>query len=443
MTLAEDHSASDGELQFDSATESLDIANGSEKRRRMVMAAMEGDDSTDDSDMETNARPSKPQAREYNPNKKISTGSFTSMNLIPSLFKAIQRKGYHQPTPIQRKSIGPLLEGRDVVGMARTGSGKTAAFIIPMVQKLKTHSVKVGVRGLVMVPTRELALQIMQFTKLMAKFTDLRTCMIVGGDSFEEQFMQLATNPDIIIATPGRLLHLCIEAQLSLQMVEMAVFDEADRLFELGFAEQLNELLARMPSTRQTALFSATLPQGLVEFAAAGLVSPVFVRLDSESKLSADLKCSFLTVQTSRKDAALLFLLRTLIKPGELTLIFAATRHHVEYLQTLLRACDYHVGYVYGSMDQEAREQAVANFRTGRWSILIVTDVAARGIDIPLLANVINYDFPGKAKLFVHRVGRVARAGRTGTAYSLIAPDEIPFLVDLQMFLGGDRKSVV
>jgi ATP-dependent RNA helicase DDX54/DBP10 len=369
--------------------------------------------------------------------RKFSPGSFKTMNFMPSLMKAIVRKGFRQPTPIQRKCIGPLLEDRDVVGMARTGSGKTAAFVLPMVQKLKAHSVKVGARGLVLAPTRELALQTFLFIKAMTKFTDLRSIVLMGGDSFDEQFTSLASNPDIIVASPGRLLHLCIEAKYSLSTVEYVVFDEADRLFEMGFAEQLHELLALMPSTRQTALFSATLPRSLVDFAAAGLSNPLLIRLDADTKLSEDLRNVFLAVQTESKDSMLLYLLKNVVNTTEqLTIVFAATKHHVEYLQELLKSYGFKVGYIYGSLDQEAREQAIINFRNGVWSILIVTDVAARGIDIPLLDNVINYDFPCKPKLFVHRVGRAARAGRSGVAYSLVAPDELPYLIDLQLFLG-------
>lgn len=417
------------------------------KRKQMIEAAAletSSDESENESEQEgytasdDNDDNNESEAEvEGHANKKFSAGSFKTMNLMPNLMKAIVRKGFRQPTPIQRKSIGPLLEGRDVVGMARTGSGKTAAFVLPMIQKLKAHSVKVGVRGLVLAPTRELALQTFLFIKAMTKFTDLRSIVLMGGDSFDEQFTSLASNPDIIVASPGRLLHLCIEAKYSLSTVEYVVFDEADRLFEMGFAEQLHELLALMPSTRQTALFSATLPRSLVDFATAGLCNPLLIRLDADTKLSEDLRNVFLSVQTDSKDSMLLYLLKNVIKTvDQLTIIFAATKHHVEYLQELLKSYGFKVGYIYGSLDQEAREQAISNFRNGIWSILIVTDVAARGIDIPLLDNVINYDFPCKPKLFVHRVGRAARAGRSGTAYSLAAPDEIPYLIDLQLFLG-------
>lgn len=418
------------------------------KRKKMIEAAAldTSSDDENDSEMDSDNDESDPEGEECAEDaeeensfvtKKFSSGSFKTMNFMPSLMKAITRKGFRQPTPIQRKTIGPLLEGRDVVGMARTGSGKTAAFILPMVQQLKAHTVKVGVRGLILAPTRELALQTFIFIKAMTKFTDLRSIVLMGGDSFDEQFTSLASNPDIIVASPGRLLHLCIEAKYSLSSVEYVVFDEADRLFEMGFAEQLHEILALMPSSRQTALFSATLPRDLVDFATAGLTNPLLIRLDADTKLSEDLKNVFLAVQTESKDSMLLYLLKNVIKTTEqLTIVFAATKHHVEYLQELLKSYGFNVGYIYGSLDQEAREQAIVNFRSGVWSILIVTDVAARGIDIPLLDNVINYDFPCKPKLFIHRVGRAARAGRSGIAYSLAAPDELPYLLDLQLFLG-------
>ena len=414
------------------------------KRKEMIeSAALEGSDESDgenfsnsENDMEDSENENENGSEDIEV-RKFSPGSFKTMNFMPTLMKAIVRKGFRQPTPIQRKCVGPLLEGRDVVGMARTGSGKTAAFVLPMVQKLKAHSVKVGVRGLILAPTRELALQTFLFIKFMTKYTDLRSSVLMGGDSFDEQFTALASNPDIIVASPGRLLHLCMETKFSLSTVEYVVFDEADRLFEMGFAEQLRELLVLMPSTRQTALFSATLPRSLVEFATAGLSNPILIRLDADTKLSEDLKNVFLSVQTESKDSMLLYLLKNVVKTtDQLTIIFAATKHHVEYLQELLKSYGFKVGYIYGSLDQEAREQAVVNFRNGLWSILIVTDVAARGIDIPLLDNVINYDFPSKPKLFVHRVGRAARAGRSGIAYSLAAPDELPYLLDLQVFLG-------
>jgi ATP-dependent RNA helicase DDX54/DBP10 len=362
--------------------------------------------------------------------------------------------------------------------MARTGSGKTAAFVIPMIEKLKAHSARVGARALILSPSRELALQTLKVVKEFGRGTDLKCVLLVGGDSLEEQFGFMAANPDIVIATPGRFLHLKVEMSLDLASIKYVVFDEADRLFEMGFAAQLTEILHALPTSRQTLLFSATLPKSLVEFARAGLQEPSLVRLDAESKVSPDLESAFFTVKSAEKEGALLHILNDLIKmptgppenalkaaetnnkkrkrgadgPGpnqkpteHSTIIFAATKHHVDYLASLLRLSGFDVSHAYGSLDQTARNIQVEEFRTGMTNILVVTDmtnilvvtdVAARGIDIPVLANVINYDFPPQPKIFVHRVGRTARAGQRGWSYSLVRDADAPYLLDLQLFLG-------
>ena len=400
-------------------------------------------------------------------------GGFQAMGLNANLLKAITRKGFSVPTPIQRKMIPIIMDGQDVVGMARTGSGKTAAFVIPMIEKLKGHSAKVGARALIMSPSRELALQTLKVVKELGRGTDLKSVLLVGGDSLEEQFGFMAGNPDIIIATPGRFLHLKVEMGLDLFSIRYVVFDEADRLFEMGFAAQLTEILHALPQSRQTLLFSATLPKSLVEFARAGLQEPNLVRLDTESKISPDLQSAFFSVKTAEKEGALLHILHDIIKiptgqtkaasrakdeaarkdkkrkhseidgvkPNETptehsTIIFTATKHHVDYLAGLLRLSGFAVSHVYGSLDQTARKMQVQDFRAGMTNILVVTDVAARGIDIPVLANVINYDFPAQPKIFVHRVGRTARAGQRGWSYSLVREADAPYLLDLQLFLG-------
>ncbi len=396
--------------------------------------------------------------------------------------------------------------------MARTGSGKSLAFLIPLIQRLGgRHSSTFGARALILLPTRELALQILKVGKELARgWRDgegehagdkggddhsesqnrgqgLRWGLVVGGEGMDEQFEMISCNPDMyaaffpnhatdptdltglaclilcsIIATPGRLLHLVVEMNLDLRSVQYVVFDEADRLFEMGFETALTEIIHRLPASRQTLLFSATLPKSLVDFAKAGLQNPKLVRLDAESKISADLRMAFFSVKQDEKDACLLLLLRDIIQvPWDATshgqeecgaeeelvaqdqftsphqtLVFAATKHHVEYLTTLLTAAGYAVSYIYGSLDQSARTRQMDQFRRGRTNILVVTDVAARGIDIPVLANVVNYDFPPGARVFVHRVGRTARAGRSGWAWSFVGPTELPYLIELQLFLG-------
>ncbi|CAG8575706.1 1365_t:CDS:10 [Acaulospora colombiana] len=395
--------------------------------------------------------------------KKKKSGGFQSMGTKPQ--QAILHKGYKVPTPIQRKTIPLIMDGRDVVGMARTGSGKTAAFLIPMLEKLKVHSAKVGARAIILSPSRELAFQTRKVCAELSKYTDLRSCIVVGGDSLEEQFEIIAGNPDMyFLATPGRLLHLIVEMEMELRTVEYIVFDEADRLFELGFSVQLHEILYKLPHSRQTLLFSATLPKSLVDFAKAGLQEPTLVRLDVDTKISSDLEMAFFSVKQDEKEAALLYILHEVIKvpiitksaseiagnasnndssrTGEQssalhqTIIFVSTKHHVEYIAQLLSLYGYQTSYIYGSLDQTARKIKINNFRCGRTNILVVTDIAARGIDIPVLENVVNYDFVDSSKIFVHRVGRTARAGRRGFAYSLVTSEELPYLLDLQLFLG-------
>lgn len=376
--------------------------------------------------------------------KKIckKSGGFQSMALSFPILKGILKRGYKIPTPIQRKTIPLALEGRDIVAMARTGSGKTACFLIPLFEKLKTRQAKAGARALILSPTRELALQTLKFIKELGRFTGLKATIILGGDNMENQFSAIHGNPDILIATPGRFLHICIEMDLQLNNIEYIVFDEADRLFEMGFGEQINEIINRLPESRQTLLFSATLPKLLVDFAKIGLNDPVLLRLDVENKIPEQLTLSFIICRPEQKLAILLCLLKNVIKNNTQTVIFAATMHHVEYIHQILEKAGISNTYIYSNLDASARKINAAKFQTNKVYVLIVTDVAARGLDIPHLDNVINFNFPAKSKLFVHRVGRCARAGRTGTAYSIVSPDEYAYLLDLHLFLGRSLHIV-
>ena len=375
-------------------------------------------------------------------NVSKKSGGFQSMALSFDVLKGILKRGYKIPTPIQRKTIPLALEGRDVVAMARTGSGKTACFLIPLFEKLKVRQAKAGARALVLSPTRELALQTLKFIKELGKFMGLKAAVILGGDSMENQFNLIHGNPDILVATPGRLLHICIEMDLQLNSIEYVVFDEADRLFEMGFGEQIHEITNRLPETRQTLLFSATLPKVLVEFAKAGLSDPVLLRLDVDSKIPEELTLSFIVCRPEEKLAVLLCLLKQVIKNDSQTVVFAATQHHVEYIHQVLDKARISNTYIYSNLDPSARKINAAKFQASKVRVLIVTDVAARGLDIPHLGNVVNFNFPAKSKLFVHRVGRCARAGRTGTAYSIVCPDEYAYLLDLHLFLGRSLRII-
>ncbi|MCP9260396.1 ATP-dependent RNA helicase DDX54 [Dirofilaria immitis] len=348
--------------------------------------------------------------------KQRQAGGWQTIGTFGSYtFQRNSEKGFRQPTPIQRKAIPLIIDGKDIVAMSRTGSGKTAAFVVPILQKLRHRDMK-GIRGLIIEPTRELAMQTFTVVKELGRFTGLHCAVLVGGDRIEEQFQAVHEKPDIVIATPGRLLHVIMEMDFRLSAVQIVVFDEADRLFEMGFAEQLHEILKRLPENRQTLLFSATLPKSIIAFSKAGLSDPVLGIYIS----------SFLRICLG-----ILHLAREVVAGNEQTVVFCATMKHVEYLAAIAEKAGIDCVVLYSQLDSVARNINIQKFRRKECSLLIVTDIAARGVDIPLLDVAINYHFPPKPKLFVHRVGRVARAGRFGKAISLFGADEVPYVDEL------------
>lgn len=365
-------------------------------------------------------------------------GTFQSFGLSRPILKAVERKGYKLATPIQRKCIPPIMSGRDIVAMARTGSGKSAAFLLPLIDKLKIRQPKADIRALILSPTRELASQTYKFVREFTKYTNLISKLIIGGESISRDFETITSCPDILVATPGRLAHVLVEMKQKLNNVEIVVFDEADRLFEPGFKEieQVNEICLRLPESKQTLLFSATMPQRLADFAKVGLKNPVFIRLDVESNLSETLKSIHLHCSHQDKFAVLVHLLKNFVDKEQMTVVFMPTKHHIEYTKLLLNNTRLDCTYVYSSMDPEARKINIEKFTRKQCRVMLVTDIAARGIDIPLLDVVINFNFPFKPKLYIHRVGRVARAGRFGCAISLISHDETPYLHALHIFFG-------
>ena len=360
------------------------------------------------------------------------------------------------PTPVQRKALPIALSGVDTVVMARTGSGKTCAFLIPVIEKLLANAehgnnagtkTNEGVQAVILSPTRELSVQTLKVLQKLASDTPLRSIGIHGGEGMEKQFDLLSSKPHIICATPGRLAHHLTEIpDFTLSACMVMVLDEADRLFEMGFALQIRQIAKSVPNEScQKLLFSATMPKVLVEFTKSGFcVDPTVVRLDQEATVSEELRIAFLTCRSADKDAVLLHILQQIEMDQQahkdhrtgLTLIFAATRHHVEYIMTLLTASGSNATMIYGTLDQEARKQNLSAFRSGKKPILVVTDVAARGIDVPLIDHVIHYHFPPSPKLFVHRSGRAARAGRIGFCWALVEPDELAYMMELHLFLG-------
>ena len=379
---------------------------------------------------------------------------FKPLGLSEPVYRGVVRMGFRNPTPVQRKALPVVMSGADSCVMARTGSGKTAAFLIPLMETLlasdedksilNTHNR--GVRGLVLSPTRELSLQTLRVLQKISHFTDIKSIGIHGGERMEQQFDDLSSKPDVIVATPGRLAHILSEIpDMSLRDCQICILDEADRLLEMGFAQQLREISRSIPERCQKVMLSATMPKILIEFTKGGFMTdPQVIRLDNEVSVSDDLRVSFITCRSLEKDAGLLQIMGAIQDDKDanegtrtgLTLIFCATRHHVEYVANLLRASGEEATLIYGTLDPEARNKNLSAFRNGKKPIMVVTDVAARGVDIPMCDHVIHYHFPPSPKLFVHRSGRVARAGRIGFCFALVEPDELPYMVDLHLFLG-------
>ena len=383
---------------------------------------------------------------------------FKALGLSEPVYRGVIRMGFRNPTPVQRKALPVIMSGQDSAVMARTGSGKTAAFLIPLMETLLANNEETatmnrasnfsqGVRAVVLSPTRELSLQTLRVLKKVSHFTDIKSIGIHGGERMDQQFDDLSSKPDVIIATPGRLAHILSEIpDFNLRDCQICILDEADRLLEMGFAQQIREISKSISERCQKIVLSATMPKMLVEFTKGGFMSdPQVVRLDNEVAVSDDLRVSFITCRSLEKDTGLLQIMGAIDDDKEaneagtrtgLTLVFCATRHHVEYVTTLLRACGKEATLIYGTLDPDARNSNLAAFRNGRKPILVVTDVAARGVDIPMCDHVIHYHFPPSPKLFIHRSGRVARAGRIGFCFALVEPDELPYMVDLHLFLG-------
>lgn len=368
-------------------------------------------------------------------NRELEVLNFNEMGLSDSLMRNIEELKYKKPTQIQTKLIPLFLEGKDVVCCSKTGSGKTAAYMIPLVNKLKSHCEVIGSRALVLIPSRELALQTAANLRSLIRGTDLRYSIIIGGHDYEGQFDALASNPDIVIATPGRVMEILQETEFSLGKVEYLVIDEADALFEMGFASQIREILKKVSQKRQTILLSATIPAELSMFASSGLKDFALIKIDSEFKLPDKAVMHFLMCRTEQKTSLLIYTLQHLVKEGEKSIIFVSSRYWGDYLDALLPSFNITSVSINGKMHQLDRSERMGKFNRKEAMALIVTDLGARGLDLPYVKNVINFDFPQNAKLFIHRCGRTARADRTGTIFSFFTPNE-------KMYLGQLKSNV-
>jgi len=359
--------------------------------------------------------------------------SFANLNIIDPLLRALAKEGYTTPTPIQMLAIPPLLDGKDLVGIAQTGTGKTAAFVLPILQRMMAErkSSPPGVpRVLVLAPTRELAAQIGQSFATYGQFLRFRHLVIFGGVRQGPQVQMLSRGVDILIATPGRLLDLMNQGYIELKGVEFFVLDEIDRMLDMGFIKDVRRVVSALPKKRNSLFFSATMSQQTGEFAESFLTDPVHVEA---AHTTCTLECidqSVFFVDQNSKNSLLLELLRD--GDMERVLVFARTKHRADNVATMLEKNRIRADAIHGNKSQNQRTKAMHNFKSGHIQVLVATDIAARGIDIDDITHVVNYDLPNEPESYVHRIGRTGRAGANGTAFSFCAADERSFLRDIE-----------
>jgi len=365
------------------------------------------------------------------------TENFAALNLRPELAQAVTTLGYTQPTPIQRDIIPLMLAGSDVTGQAQTGTGKTAAFAIPILQQLDP-SARLP-QALVVAPTRELALQVAEMTQALGQYLEVNVLAIYGGTAYSQQLAGLRNGAHIVVGTPGRLLDLARRGRLDLSAVRFVVLDEADEMLSMGFIEDVEALLAQTPTERQTALFSATLPKRIMQLAENYLRDPKTVRIEAEQVTVSATEQRYYLVNEFDKLAVLTRLFE--IENISTALIFTRTRARTGELVNELNLRGFPAEALSGDMSQEARERTMARFRSGHVKVLVATDVAARGLDVEGISHVFNFDLPDEAELFVHRVGRTGRAGRTGIAISLVTPSERRLMREIEHFTKQEMRA--
>jgi len=363
--------------------------------------------------------------------------TFNDLNLIPSILKALQKENYTNPTPIQQQAIPVALEGRDVLGCAQTGTGKTAAFSLPIIQRLAAKTAAGGkrpIRSLILTPTRELAIQIYDNIRAYSRYTDLRSQVIVGGVSQTPQERELQRGTDILIATPGRLLDLMNQKHVSLDAVEVLVLDEADRMLDMGFIRDVQKIIAKTPAKKQTLFFSATMPKEIADLVDSLLVNPAKVEITPVSSTVEVIQQSVYLVDKPNKQKLLTDLLQD--SSIESALVFTRTKHGANRVARLLERSGISAQAIHGDKSQNARQTALNNFKNGATRVLVATDIAARGIDIDELSHVINFNLPNIPETYVHRIGRTGRAGRAGISISFCETEELPYLRDIQKLIG-------
>ena len=368
--------------------------------------------------------------------------TFNDLKLKPEILQALSKEQYTTPTPIQEQAIPVVLAGRDLFGCAQTGTGKTAAFALPIIQLLseeqsKARSSKRRIRSLILTPTRELALQISDNMHAYSQFTDLRCVAIVGGVSQKVQERSLEQGADIIIATPGRLIDLINQKFVDLQYVQILVLDEADRMLDMGFINDVKKIIIKMPRKKQTLFFSATMPPEIAKLVKALLINPVKVEVTPASSTVDRITQAVYMVDKGNKQSLLNHLLQD--QSIASALVFTRTKHGADRVVRGLAKMNISAQAIHGNKSQNSRQSALENFRSGATRVLVATDIAARGIDIDELSHVINFNLPNIPETYVHRIGRTGRAGLSGIAISFCEMEEIPYLRAIEKMI---KKSI-
>ena len=365
--------------------------------------------------------------------------SFEKLCLTEPILKALQKEGYTQPTPIQEQSIPVVLQQRDLLGCAQTGTGKTAAFAIPMLQLLSAnvnnqHVKQRSVKALVLTPTRELAIQIEESFRAYGKYLPLRSLVIFGGVPQKPQTDALRSGVDILIATPGRLLDLIAQKFISLHEISIFVLDEADRMLDMGFVHDVKKIITKLPQKKQTLFFSATMPAEIKKLASTILIDPVRVQVTPESSTAETIHQSIYHVDKNDKKSLLIHLLKD--RTIKTALVFTRTKHGADKVARELLRNGISAEAIHGNKSQNARQRALQSFKSSQIRVLVATDIAARGIDVDELGHVVNFELPEVPETYVHRIGRTGRAGANGIALSFCDPEEKELLYDIHKLIG-------
>ncbi len=361
--------------------------------------------------------------------------NFSELGILPSMLDVLEKEGYNSPTPIQTLAIPEVLKGRDIIACARTGTGKTAAFALPVIQRLLAQpNLKSKVRALVLTPTRELAIQIADNAKIYSRNNPVNIQLLLGGVSYGPQRTALEGNIDFLVATPGRLIDHLQQGNADISMVETLILDEADRMLDLGFLNAVKKIISLLPKRRQTLFFTATMPDNIRKLAREILYKPVEVTAEKDENIEKPIQQYVCFADKAEKKVKL----ESLLASGKQlqTLVFTRTKHGADKLSKTLNAKGIAAAAIHGNKSQNARQRALSDFKEARIQTLIATDIAARGIDIDGLPRVINFELPEVPETYVHRIGRTGRAGNDGLAISFCAPDEMDDLKGIQKLLG-------